>query len=75
MKKRLGRRLRYRFVPLSGAFMLTSILGFLIVAIYTAYGRIDLTWGFTLGVVFVTMFIASVVSITPSFPSELDNVN
>ena len=55
--------------------MITSILGFLIVVIYTAYGRLDLTWGFTLGIIFVTMFIASVVSITPSFPSELDGVN
>ena len=69
MKKR---KFRYQTVPLSGAFMLTSILGFLVVTIYTVYGRISLTWGFTFALIFLIMFIASVASITPIFPSELD---
>lgn len=68
----MRKRLRYQTTPLSGGFMLTSLLGFLVVTIYTIYGRINLTWGFTLDLIFVIMLIASVVSITPSFPSELD---
>jgi len=71
MKKKL-RKLRYQTIPLSGAFMITSILGFLLVTVYTIYGRINVTWGFTLGLIFLIMFISSVVSITPTFPSELD---
>ncbi len=65
------RRIRYQIVPLSGAFMLTSMLGFLVVTVYTIYGRMDLTWGFTLDLIFIIMFIASILSITPSFPSEI----
>jgi len=73
MKKRVvKRRIRFQTVPLSGTFMITSILGFLIVTIYTTYGRINLTWGFTLDLIFVIMFIASVISITPTYPTELN---
>tara|TARA_Y100000310_G_scaffold308133_1_gene350918 strand:+ start:7803 stop:8030 length:228 start_codon:yes stop_codon:yes gene_type:complete len=71
VKKQL-RKLRYQTIPLSGAFMLTSMLGFLVVTIYTIYERISLTWGFAFDLIFVIMFIASVASITPVFPSELD---
>lgn len=66
------RSMRFRPVPVSGVFMLTSILGFLVVTTYTLYGRINLTWGFTFDLIFVIMFIASIVSLTPTFPSELD---
>jgi len=69
---RKTRNIRYRAVPVSGAFMLTSMLGFLVVTTYTIYGRIDLTWGFTFDLIFVIMFIASIVSLTPVFPAELD---
>ena len=54
-----------RRVPLSRTFMLASILGFLIITVYTASGKIPLTWGFTFDFVLALMFIASVLSITP----------
>jgi len=66
------RRIGYKTVPVSGGFMLTALLGFLVVTVYTIYGRISLTWGFTLDLLFVIMLIASVVSITPTFPEELN---
>lgn len=52
-------------LPLSQSFFMTSILGLVISAVLTVYGRISLTWGFTFCLVFVMMFIASFVSITP----------
>jgi len=70
--KKGKQRRRYRVAPLSGAFMLTSMLGFLLVTVYTFSGRISATWGFAFDLVFIIMFISSVVSITPFFPSELD---
>jgi uncharacterized membrane protein len=48
--------------PLSGGFMLTSIVGFLISAIYV-YPQ-SATWGFTFGIFFVLMFIAAMISMT-----------
>lgn len=71
MKKREKTGFRYETVPVSGGFMLASIFGFLIVTIYTVSGRLDLTWGFTFDLIFVIMFIASLVSITPTLPKEL----
>ena len=58
-------RERYRRVPLSNAFMLGSIVGFVAFAMYTAFGRLDLTWGLTFCVVFMIMIIASVISVQP----------
>ncbi|MBI5003414.1 hypothetical protein HZC31_08590 [Candidatus Woesearchaeota archaeon] len=52
-------------LPLSQSFFLTSILGLVVSAVLTVYGRISPTWGFTFCLVFVMMFIASFVSITP----------
>ncbi len=52
-------------VPLPRTFMLTSMLGILIVTVYTVSGRISLEWGAAFDFVFVLMFIASVLSITP----------
>ena len=69
MKKR---KVRYQTVPLSGAFMITSILGFLVVTVYTLYEKISLTWGFTFDLIFVIMFVASVASITPTFSGTLN---
>lgn len=70
MKKR--RVVKYTVVPLSGSFTLTGLLGFIVVSIYTLYGRLDATWGFTFMLIFLSMFIASMISITPSFPKELE---
>ena len=52
-------------LPLPQSFFVTSILGFIISATLMIYGRIDETWGFAFCMVFVMMFIASFVSITP----------
>lgn len=47
---------------LSGGFMITSILGFLISAtyVYPASKR----WGFTFAIFFVLMFVAAMISMT-----------
>ncbi len=72
MKKRERKtRIWYETVPLSGGFMLTSILGFLVSTIYMLYGRLDVSWGVAFDIVFLIMFISSVVSITPTYPKEL----
>ncbi len=54
-----------RRVPLPRTFMITAMIGLMIVTVYTASGKIDLTWGVAFDFVFVMMFIASVLSITP----------
>lgn len=69
MKKK--REVKYRVAPLSGGFTLTGLLGFIVVSVYTIYGRLDATWGFTFILIFLSMFIASMISITPKFPKEL----
>lgn len=48
-------------VPFSGGFMLTSILGFFISVLFVM--KISETWGFTFALVFVLMFVASIVSL------------
>ncbi|HLD19481.1 MAG TPA: hypothetical protein VJB90_05745 [Candidatus Nanoarchaeia archaeon] len=57
-------------VPLPGSTMLIGMFGFMITAYYTALGKLDKTWGFTFIVFFLILFIASVVSITPSLSKE-----
>ena len=52
----------FKPAPLSGTFMLTSIFGFIISLIFI-YPR-DKTWGFTFIIIFVLMFIASMISMT-----------
>ena len=52
---------------LSGGFMITSIVGFLISAFYILPNT--KTWGFTLVLFFTLMFIASIISMTYS-PGE-----
>ena len=52
----------FRAAPLSNTFMITSILGFLLTVIY--YDNIGPTWGFTFALIFIVMFIASLISMT-----------
>lgn len=52
-------------LPLPQSFFVTSIIGFIISAGLMIYGRISETWGFAFCLVFIMMFIASFVSITP----------
>lgn len=49
-------------VPFTSGFMMTSILGFLISVLFVM--DISLTWGFTFALVFVIMFIASIVNMS-----------
>ena len=51
-----------KYAPLSGGFMIASIVGFFVSAIYIA--DFSLNWGFALAIVFVLMFIASIISMT-----------
>jgi formate hydrogenlyase subunit 3/multisubunit Na+/H+ antiporter MnhD subunit len=48
--------------PLTGGFMITSIVGFLISAVYV-YPN-SKTWGFTFAIFFTLMFVASMISMT-----------
>jgi len=50
--------------PLSGGFMVTSIVGFIVSAVYV-YPQ-NPTWGFTFVLFFILMFIASMISMTYS---------
>ncbi len=52
--------------PLPRTFMLASMLGLLISGVYTVSGRLDPTWGFTFMLISGIMFIASMLSITPT---------
>ena len=48
--------------PLKGGYMITSIVGFMISAIYV-FPRSN-TWGFTFTIFFTLMFVASLISMT-----------
>ncbi len=54
--------MKFNFAPLKGSFMIISIVGFIISAVWV-YRRSP-TWGFAFCLVFVMMFIASMISMT-----------
>lgn len=56
--------MRFKVAPLSGGFMLISILGFLIATMWLSKLEGALDWAFTIGFLSVIMFIASVISMT-----------
>lgn len=58
--------------PLPAGFMLIGILGSIIFGIKLFHGTINQTWGFTMLLISAILFIASVVSITPSLPKAKD---
>jgi hypothetical protein len=59
---------KFKFAPLSGGYMATSMLGILISMMYVYKQSPD--WGITFTFVFVIMFIASLVSMTVADPDE-----
>lgn len=59
-----------RTVPLSNNFALVSIIGLIVFAVLLESQKIDKTWGFTMVLLFLFAFIASIISITPDFPNE-----
>ncbi len=54
--------MKFNVAPLKGSFVIISIVGFIISAIWV-YGR-NPAWGFAFCLVFVMMFIASMISMT-----------
>ena len=73
MKKKI-KKVEYhlRTRPVSSSFTMTAILGTILVVIYTSSGRIDVSWGVAFGMVFLMMFVASLLSIIPSRPKEME---
>ena len=57
----------FNIVPLSGGYMITSMVGFFI-SVFYIYPQ-HKPWGFALSVFFVIMFISAVISMTYA-PSE-----
>lgn len=57
----------FNIAPLSGGYMLTSMVGFIISAFYILPK--SQTWGFTFILFFTLMFVASLISMTYA-PSE-----
>lgn len=62
VKKRKREPAKWQAVPLKGSFMVTAILGFFISA-YWVYPQ-SFNFGIAFMLVFVAMFIASLVSVT-----------
>jgi len=63
----------FNVVPLSGGYMITSIVGIMISAFYILPNSI--TWGFTFVLFFTLMLIAALISMTyaPSdWPLKMD---
>jgi hypothetical protein len=52
-----------RNVPLSGGFMMIAIVGFF-VSLFMVYNKVSHTWGVAMMLVFIIMFLASVVSMS-----------
>jgi hypothetical protein len=59
---------RFKFAPLSGAYMATSMIGVLISLMYVYPS--SYTWGITATFVFAIMFVASLISMTTADPDE-----
>ena len=51
-----------KYAPLSGGFMIASIVGFFISTIYLM--ELSLNWGIALAMIFIIMLIASIISMT-----------
>ena len=59
---------KFKFAPLSGAYMATSMLGILISLLYVSKESSD--WGIAFTFVFGIMFVASMVSMTVADADE-----
>ncbi len=57
-----------RIAPLKTSFLVTSIIGFLVSALYIPL--FSKTWAFAFGLIFTIMFIASIVSMMRGSPDE-----
>ena len=54
--------IQYKVAPLTGGYMMTSIVGFLISVMYVY--DVSNRWGFTFALFFFLMFVASLISMT-----------
>jgi len=54
-----------KHIPLSNAFLLTSILGLMISVFLTLNGILDETWAFLLNLMFILFVIAAFISAAP----------
>lgn len=54
--------IQYKVAPLTGGYMITSIVGFLISVMYVY--DVSSRWGFTFALFFFLMFVASMISMT-----------
>ena len=64
---------KYQMEPLPASFSLIGLLGFIIVTVFIISGRMELSLGVAFDLVFALMFIASMLSITPEFPKDLEH--
>ena len=54
--------------PLKTSFLVISMIGFLVSALYIP--KLSLTWAFAFGLVFTLMFVASMISMVRGTPDE-----
>ncbi|MBN2367648.1 hypothetical protein JXC34_01420 [Candidatus Woesearchaeota archaeon] len=59
---------KFKFAPISGGYMATSLLGMLISIMYVYNQSPD--WGAAFTLIFVIMFVASIVSMTVAEPDD-----
>ena len=52
-----------QYHPLSDSFALVSLLGFILSVFFTHTGTVSLSWGYSFTLVFVAMFIASLITL------------
>ncbi len=57
-----------KVAPLKTSFLVFSMIGFLISALYIP--KFSLTWAFSFGIIFTIMFIASMISMVRATPDE-----
>jgi len=60
----------FHMEPLPATFTLVSIFGLIITTVFTVSGRVNLSWGVAFDLVFLLMFISSMLSISPRFSSD-----
>ncbi len=65
----------FKVAPLQSNFMLVAMFGFLITAYYTTH-PIFKSWAWSFMIIFIIMFIASMISMSnaPLTPEHLDNL-
>ena len=63
---------KFKFAPLNSAFMATSMLGAIISIMYVYPNSFD--WGVAFTLIFVIMFVSSIVSMSAADPDAFINV-